>query len=61
MKWMVWMAARVYSSCYVEVDAENMAEAKEKAVTLACNGQADWECSGVPSREEIFRLDAESK
>jgi hypothetical protein len=58
--WEVAMRARVTAVCYVEVEAENLAQAKEVAIIkAAANG--DWEVRNAPTSDEIDVADVEQQ
>jgi len=58
-RWLVTLDAG-YQSVHasVVVEAENMAEAKEKAIEAS--GDADWEIMHTPFKDEITARDAET-
>lgn len=57
-KWSVTLEANVQAVCCVEVEADNLAEAKELACDKAANG--DWEVLSNPPTSQIWVIDAQS-
>ena len=58
-RWRVWLSAKIQCTTAVDVEADNMDEAKSRATRNAA-GDMDWEPSDYPVLENISVDDAET-